>query len=142
MSDDTTYANRHVAGFPVRKPFPGEMEFFRKYPNVAGMAAEDNAIVLNPFTKLSKKEQQSVAINEAVRLFMKKNKINLEFRIEPSQEKMFKDFEARGIPGERTDADIRATLIGRIISGDPSAKNVTDEQKKAAEIIAHRMGLR
>ena len=35
--------------YGIREPFKGELDFFRKRPEVAGMATEDNKIIINPF---------------------------------------------------------------------------------------------
>ena len=131
-----------VAGYPVRQPYPGEDDFFRKNPTVAGMAGEDDAITLNPYSNLTKEQQSAVALNEAVRLYLRKSKLDPDFKIEPTQTKLFADYEKSGIPGEREAKDVRATIIGRLISGDESAGPYTAEQRKAAEIVARRMGLR
>ena len=103
------------------------------------MATEDNAITLNPFTTLTEKEKQAVIVNESVRLFLRSKKINPKFRVEPHQAQVFKDFQKRGIPGETKDSDIRATILGRIISGDQSAGPYTEDQMRAAEQIRSRM---
>ena len=128
--------------FRTRNPSQSEIEFFRKNSTVAGMATSDDAIILNPFSNLSETEKKSVILNERVRLFLRKKNIDPQFEIHPSQLKTFKDFQESGIPGEKEAKDVRATIIGRILSGDPSGEPYTPEQIKAAEIVKFKMGLR
>ena len=52
-------ASGKLFGFKIRtKLFSGEDEFFKNRPEVAGMAAEDDTIILNPYSKLSKKHKE------------------------------------------------------------------------------------
>ena len=45
-----TVGNRMIFGrISVRKPYGTELEFFRRRPDVAGYAADDDCVVLNPF---------------------------------------------------------------------------------------------
>ena len=101
-----------------------ERKFFKKNPNITGRAAEDNEVTLNPYSKLSKKERDSVIINEQVRIYMRQRNIVPKFKITMEQRNRFKNYGS--------DNDIRATIVGRIISGDPSAGNITQEQKQFA----------
>ena len=114
--------------FGMRDPFESELKFFKSRPEVAGMATEDNKIILNPYSKLSKEEQQAVANNEAMRLFMKVAKIAPEFELTPEQAGFFK-----GTEYEKDPIAARQTILARILSGDPSAKTATEEQQKAAQ---------
>jgi len=116
--------------FGTREPEKGELEFFKKRPEVAGMATEDNKIILNPFSKNSPAEQQAVAQNEALRLFMKQQGTNPEFKLTDEQNKFFK-----GTEYEKDQAAAKQTILARILTGDPSAKNATPEQIKAAQAL-------
>ena len=49
-----------IAGVPMRDPFKGELDYFRKNPSVAGMATKDNKIIINPFTTISEQQKQAV----------------------------------------------------------------------------------
>jgi hypothetical protein len=122
-----------VLGYELREPFPGEVDFFRKNPHVAGMAAEDGKITLNPHSKLSDAEKQSVAINEAVRLYLRENEHTLSFEVTDEQRKAFE-----GTAYGADEKALRETIVARIISGDASAK-ATDEQKKIANSIRKEM---
>ena len=116
-------ASDKMFGFKIRsKLFPGEDEFFRSRPEVTGMAAEDDSIILNPYSSLSKKEQGLVAQNEALRLKMRKDNFAPEFSVTPEQIKFFEGTEYADNPQA-----MRQTILARIYSGDPSAR-ATEEQ--------------
>lgn len=121
-------AGRKIFGYEIREPFASEMEFFKKNLNVSGMAAEDNRIVLNPLSKLNDKEMLSVAMNEASRLYMRENKMEFNFDLTPGQHEQFK-----GSGYEKDEQSKRHTILGRIISGDPSMLDMTSEQRLWAE---------
>ena len=113
--------------YPLRdKLYPGEDEYFKANPNVGGMAAEDNQVIINPYSPLSDEEKEAVRMNEVARLAMRNGYKRPTFDLTPEQQESFKDYST-------DEQDIRETIIGRILSGDPSAKNVTPEQKKYAE---------
>jgi hypothetical protein len=124
------YANQRASdkmfGKKIRsKLFPGEDEFFRSRPEVAGMAAEDGFVILNPYSSLSKKELSAVAQNEALRLKMREDDFDPQFDLTEDQLKFFK-----GTEYEKNPKAIRQTVLARIYSGDPSAM-ATPEQRKA-----------
>jgi len=112
----------------IREPFPGELKFFRSNPEVAGIATDDDAITLNPFSQLDEDQRSSVILNEASRLYMRKFRIAPKFQITPEQRAFFLGMQQKGVPAERADEDIRETIVGRILSNDPSAQNATPEQ--------------
>ena len=124
------YANKRASdklfGFPIReKLYPGEDQFFSDRPEVAGMAAEDNTIILNPYSPLSKKQLGAVAENEAIRLKMRQDEFDPEFEVTPDQVKFFEGTEYADNPTE-----MKQTILARVYSGDSSAK-ATPEQKQA-----------
>ena len=114
--------------FGTRDPYEGELAFFKKKPTVAGMATDDNKIILNPFSKNTPEEQQAVAKNEALRLFMKKTNFTSEFDLTNDQKEFFK-----GTAYANNPEAARQTILARILTGDPSAKTATPEQIKAAQ---------
>ncbi len=122
-----------------REPSSSEIEFFRKHPSIGGMLSEDKMIVLNPGGTLSDDEKQAVALNEAVRKLLRDRNIKPTFAITQKQREFFRGLADAGIPGETSDEDIRATIIGRIVSGDPSAQDATTEQKLFADRIREMM---
>jgi hypothetical protein len=40
-------------GIQMRKPYAGELDYFKNNPSVAGMATEDNKVILNPYSRLT-----------------------------------------------------------------------------------------
>lgn len=122
-------------GYRVRnKLFPSEDLFFSKNKNVSGMASETGDIILNPYSNLSKDEFDAVAKNEAVRLFMRENKISPEFDITKEQESFFSNTPYAKYPNEK-----RQTIIARILSGDPSV-TPTQQQIEIANQIMQMIG--
>jgi hypothetical protein len=102
-----------------------------KRPEVAGMAAEDNTIILNPYSSLSKKQLGAVAENEALRLKMRQDKFVPDFEITPEQSKFFEGTEyAKDKPA------MKQTILARIYSGDPSAKATTEQKKILQEYLS------
>ena len=127
---------RKVYGYDIRDPFPGEDAFFKSNPGVAGMAAEDGKITLNPYSTLSDTEKAAVAENEAIRLWMRDNDVVPDFSVSDAQRSIFAGTEY-GKP--ENDKFLKQTIVARILSGDPSAQ-ATSEQvafaKKVKEQIA------
>lgn len=120
----------------VREPFESEVKWFRSNPEVAGMASYgDGSVVLNPFSNLSESEKAKVIENEGIRLWQNQNKVKYGFDVTPEQEASFKGTAYEG----KADA-LRETIVGRILSGDPSAGFVTPEQSMAAEWTRQIMG--
>lgn len=104
----------------LRDPSKSELDFFKSNPLTSGMAAEDDRVVLNPFSELSDEERQGVVLNETSRIFMRTKDFRPEFSLTPRQ---MKQFESYG-----TKQDIRETIVGRILSGDPSISDATPQQ--------------
>lgn len=123
-----------VMGYEVRAPFQGEDTYFRANPNVAGMAAEDGKITLNPYSKLSPEELSAVAENEAFRLKMREMNYTPQFSLTPEQQKTL-----TGSAYEKNPAAAKQTILARILSGDPSVGAITGEQKREAEAFRSRV---
>ena len=123
------YAQKRVddklLGYKIRaKLFPGEDNYFKENPNVAGMANfETNDIILNPYSK--DRNMESVAMNEAMRLKMRKEGFVPDIEISDEQKQFFK-----GTAYEGNDDAIKETIFARIYSGD-SSSNATEDQIKA-----------
>jgi hypothetical protein len=126
-----------VYGYAVRRPYKSEDTYFALNPNVTGMAAEDGRIVLNPYSGLKYDQQLGVAKNEAIRLFMRENQIDPQFKVTPEQMKSF-----QGTAYGTNEPALRQTLVARILTGDPSAGNATEEQRKAAQSIMQQLSKR
>jgi hypothetical protein len=119
-------ASDKMFGKKIRsKLFPGEDKFFKERPEVAGMAAEDGSVILNPYSSLSKKELSAVAQNEALRLKMRDDDFDPKFDLTEDQLKFFK-----GTEYEKNPKAMRQTILARIYSGDPSAM-ATEDQRAA-----------
>jgi hypothetical protein len=127
-----------VLGFDVRDPYPSESDFFFANPHVAGMASEDDRITLNPYSKLSRSEMDSVARNEAIRLFMRKSNYAPDFELTSEQMNTFKGMGADYAKPENKMA-ARHTVLARILSGDPSVGKPSEAQLKAAKELSRKL---
>jgi hypothetical protein len=112
-----------ILGYATRPATRAERDWFSRNLRVAGYAAEDRAIVLNPCRKLSKQERRSVCLNEAIRLLMREWSVVPEVALTKKQLSLF-----RGTAYQDDDAALRQTVIARIIAGDPSSGAPTAEQ--------------
>jgi hypothetical protein len=90
------------------------------------MASEDGQIIFNPYSKGV--DFDSVGRNEAARLWMRESQVMPSFGLTGEQRAAF-----RGTAYEQDDNALRQTILARIISGDPSAGKITDEQRQWAE---------
>ena len=111
----------------IRNPEDSELEYFKANPTVSGMAAEDNKIILNPYSKLSKKEQDAVALNEYGRIVMRTNpQFAPNFVLSDEQTKFLNSNTYKDAPEQ----DRMATIAARLLSNDPSAGTPTIDQLK------------
>jgi len=108
-----------------RRPYlyDGEMSYFQGNPHVAGMAAEDDRVILNPFSKNTQQGQDAVALNESARVYMRRNALLPNFSVTPQQSQQF-----MGTAYQNDHDNMRRTLAARLMSGDPSAQDATPEQ--------------
>lgn len=114
-----------IAGIPMREPFKGELDYFRKNPSVAGMATEDNKVIISPFTQLNEQQKRAVAINEAARVWMRtKKEYAPDFSLTKEQEQFLDTTTYRNAP----ESDRLATIAARLLSNDTSAGVPTAEQ--------------
>ncbi|MEK9894961.1 MAG: hypothetical protein VW518_00860 [Burkholderiaceae bacterium] len=113
--------------------FPSELDYFRNNPHTAGMAADDNYVILNPYSSLSQQELASVANNEAARLYMRQSGFRPSFTVTDEQRRLF----AR-TPYEHDEQALRDTIAARLFSGDPSALNGTSEQLEFVSQLRQR----
>lgn len=126
-----------VYGIGVRDMlFPGEETYFKANPNVAGMAAEDNKIIMNPYSTLKDNEKQAVMMNEAARVHMRTKLIDPpNYDLTPEQTTAFKDYS-------KDINDVRQTIAARILSGDPSALKPTAAQNEYVTKLRQFMGVK
>jgi hypothetical protein len=110
-----------------RNPEEGELEYFKSNPTVSGMAADDNKVILNPYSKLSKAEKDAVALNEYGRIIMRTNpNFAPNFKLTEEQTKFLGSNTYKDAPEQ----DRLATIAARLLSGDPSAGTPTIDQLK------------
>jgi hypothetical protein len=113
-----------------------ELEYFKKHPEVGGMATEDNRVIINPYSKLNAQERDAVRLNETARIHMRKSPPP-NFAITDDQKRML---QSNGY-GNASPADQRATIAARILSGDPSAGTATPEQRAYVDRLRTEMGV-
>lgn len=123
-------------GAQERNPYVMERGYFYANPHVAGMAAEDNAVVMNPYTNLTQQEQNAVRMNEAARINMRQQGYP-EFDLTPEQSAYLNTTEYRNAPAYERNA----TIAARELSGDPSAGMATEQQKTFVKLLRQRMGM-
>ncbi len=129
-------AKEKFYGYETRTPYASEVEYFKKNNHVTAMAAEDGRIIFNPFSKLTPEQRNAVGQNEATRLWLRENKIDPQFNMTPEQTKFFAGTDY----GKPENAMmLKHTLIGRILSGDPSAGAVTPMQKQWADWVMENL---
>jgi hypothetical protein len=114
--------------------YPGEDEYFKKNPHVTGMAAEDDKIIMNPYSTLKDAERQAVMLNEAARIHMRRNFEPPRFTLTPEQLEKLGGYS-------KDENDIKATIAARILSGDPSAGAATPEQLEYVTRLRKFMGV-
>jgi hypothetical protein len=126
-----------IYGIDIRQDlFPGEDDYFRKNPQVTGMAAEDNRIIMNPYSTLKDTEKKAVMRNEAARVHMRVGNIEPpRFALTPEQEKAFAGYSENPL-------DRLSTVAARILSNDPSALTPTAEQKEYVKRLRNFMGIK
>ena len=126
-----------VYGVGVRDQlYPGEESYFKQNPHVAGMAADDNKIIMNPFSTLKDNEKQAVMMNEAARVHMRSKLIDApNYELTPTQAKKFAEYS-------QDPNDIKQTIAARILSGDPSAGDATPEQQAYVAKLRQFMGVK
>lgn len=105
--------------------YAGEKTYFAANPQVAGMAAEDGKVILNPYSKLSPEEMSAVARNEAARVHMQRYGAKPTFALTPEQQAVYKGSAyATNYPAAQQ------TTAARVFTGDPSIPTPTAEQKQ------------
>lgn len=114
--------------FGIREPYKGELDYFKKSPKVGGMMTEDNMIILNPYSKLTPQQQNSVAQNEAIRLLIKKSNFPINFELTPEQSEFFK-----GTEYEKNPEEAKKSILARILTKDNSAQSPSEEQLNSAQ---------
>lgn len=115
--------------------YPGEDTYFKENPHVAGMAADDDRIIMNPYSSLTDAEKQAVMLNEAARVHMRRNYDMPRFELTPDQMSRLGSYS-------KNEDDIRQTIAARILSGDPSAGQATPDQLNYVQGLRKFMGVK
>jgi len=109
----------------LRDPFQSELDYFSKNKNVTGMATEDNRIILNPYSNLNEKQKNAVIKNEAARILIRSGKIEKpNFDLTEEQKKFLEGTTYKNASEE----DRKATIAARLLAGDISGQNATEDQ--------------
>jgi hypothetical protein len=124
-------------GVKVREPSESEKKFFKENPDIPGMASEDHNVVMNPYKALDDTTRNAVIKNETVRAFMHKQGIEPSFTLTKAQQAAFSTINKGSSYG--SEQDVRETVVGRILSGDPSAGTVTQDQQEFANRLKQEM---
>ena len=129
--------NKAVFGVGVRDVlYPGEDAYFKANPHVAGMAAADDHIIINPYSPRSDAEKQAVMMNEAARIHMRRGDApRPTFSLTPKQMEKFGSYS-------KNMDDIRQTFAARMLSNDPSAIEPTEDQKAFLGQLRKYMGIK
>ena len=100
-------------GYKERSPYPSEMNYFKQNPRVGGMATEDNKITLNPYSGLTRQQNDAIKRNEAIRLYLRENGNNYpQFLLTPEQNNYFNN----NLNYSHNPVDIQHTILGRDLS--------------------------
>ncbi len=132
----TSPAESKSYGATERLPYLSELFYFKNNPQVGGMATEDNMITMNPYSQLNPKQMNAVRMNEAARVHMNQFGAPL-FNLQQSQNDYLNTTDYRNA----TEAQRKATIAARMLSGDPSAGFGTAEQRQFVYDLKKRMGL-
>jgi hypothetical protein len=120
-------------GIETRDLDPSEDQFFKDNPHIGGMAADDNKVIVNPYSALNDQERQAIVMNESARVHMRVGNVpSPTFELTPEQQAAFKSYS----PNIR---DIKHTIAARVLTNDPSALNVTKEQRDYANQLGKYM---
>lgn len=107
----------------LRRATTDELSWFELEPHIAGYAAADGTIVLNPRSGLQEIERACVVRNEAMRLLMAALSLSPDVDVTDAQAKAFAGTEYANNP-----VALRQTIVARLASGDPSAGQGTELQ--------------
>lgn len=102
-----------------RQPYVSELGYFASAPHVGGMMTSDNQVILNPYSRSNK---DAVYLNELARLYQKQNPHNTT--LTPEQIQYLDKTEYK----HANNQERSATIMSRLLSGDPSAQKPSFEQ--------------
>lgn len=129
-------------GYPVREIRPNEDEFFKTRTDVAGMATDDNHIIVNPYHKAvnSNPQNREGLINlEGARLFLRNNNYTADDLPDLTPEQRGFLMKLPAPKGQKTpgysdkEVDLRSTAISRFVGNDMAFPPPSEEQKAFVE---------
>jgi hypothetical protein len=120
--------------FPERNATDSERAFFQSSPNVAGYAAPDQAVVLNPFSTLPQESQQAVLRNERYRHAM-----GLMPSVPPFYPVNHQESAVAGSAYSQGGRNMDETGWARLLSGDASMAPYTMRQEEEANKLLEAM---
>lgn len=133
--EDRLYSKPKVKMGDVRGAIGPEVQFFQtdRGKSTPAYAADDGAVVFNPYSTLDDQQRESLLANERARLLMRNELI-------PPPQYGLTDAQRKAFSGYSADPnDIRQTIAARQAAGDPSAGELTDEQAAYAEQLKKRL---
>ena len=112
--------------FPERDPTRSERQFFDRRPEVAGYAAPDQRVVINPGFHGNR---DSIVVNEGFRQLFRQRPdlVPSDLTILPSQ-----NF---GPEYANNPQATRESILARLLSGDPSGSPYTWQQEEASRRV-------
>ena len=117
---------RQMQNNDVRQPYVSEHGYFASNPHVAGMAAQDNNVVLNPYSQIGNQGMAAVEQNERHRIKMRNEGYSPSFEITPQQKAFF-----GGTAYANDPANTKHTIISRILTGDKSVSPSFEQSVEA-----------
>lgn len=129
--DPMKFYNAVLQNASVRPAYPSEDEFFKSNQNIGGYAADDGMVVVNPYSPLNDQEKNAIKVNETIRQALRAVPVDNRpsFDLTADQSTRFKNYS----PNTR---DVQDTILARILTGDPSAGAISEQQKTAAGLAA------
>lgn len=131
--DERVYSTPKPRGPLLRPPSETELEFFHGNRHVGGYASPDGKIVMNPFSGHSPDERKAIMHNELYRLMTRDETIpRFQGKLTNEQKKTLaaNPFYWKADPQAQMD-----TIMGRLISGDPSGGRPSPEQEDYLRMI-------
>lgn len=114
--------------YPERAATESERDFFKRRPDVAGYAADDKTVVLNPFAEKSDQWKASILKNERIRQYLRDYPKDFSFPIASHQEEWAKNNEYGKDKGA-----LQQSIVARILAGDDSLAPYHPAQLRAAQ---------
>lgn len=139
LASGTFTFNRGGGPYADRQPYPSERSYFAANPRVAGMATEDEKVILNDFSGISQRDREAVRANELARLLMQSNPAYKPgfSSLTPHQSQNLLSTTYADAP-EQTRQE---TIAARLFSGDPSGGTATPEQDQFLNMLRTYFGV-